>query len=407
MSTMSLTDARSLPRPALAERGRILVADDQPAVREALWLLLKPHGYQVRAVASPAAVLEALAEPGERYDLLVMDLNYARDTTTGQEGLELVAAVQAVDPQLPIVVMTAWSTVPLAVATMREGVYDFIEKPWDNARVLASVAAHVTAGDRRRRTQRLEADALAVQRRLLAGAVPRVEGFDIGVAWNFAEPLGGDAYVAARRPDGRLAVAIADVCGKGMPAALLMASTLATLEDLVEAPLSPAQFCAQLSRILAPRLGDERFVSLAFAVLDPASGCLTYANAGHPAPLLLHADGRTSRLTAGGPVLGVVAEATYEEGRLPLGAGDRLALFTDGVSEATSASGEELGEARLLGRLQERCGRSAADASAGVLDLARDFAGGALADDATVVVVDTLVSGAMATRGPQLKKERA
>jgi sigma-B regulation protein RsbU (phosphoserine phosphatase) len=378
-------------RPDARERGLILVADDQPAVREALRLLLKPHGYHVRTVASPAAVLQALAEPGPRYDLLVMDLNYARDTTTGQEGLELVSAVREVDPQLPVVVMTAWSTVPLAVATMREGVCDFIEKPWDNARVLAAVETHVTAGDRRRRTRRLEEDALVVQRRLLARAVPAVEGFDIGVAWHFAEPLGGDAYVAARRPNGQLAVVVADVCGKGMPAALLMASTLATLEDLVEAaPLSPSQVCAQLSRILAPRLGDERFVSLAFAVLDRAQGVLTYANAGHPAPLLLHADGRTSRLTAGGPVLGVVAAATYEEGRLPLGRGDRLVLFTDGVAEAASAGGEELGEERLEARLQEWRGVPAAAASTGLLDLARDFADGALADDATVVVVDTL-----------------
>jgi sigma-B regulation protein RsbU (phosphoserine phosphatase) len=389
MSTMAIAAPPPSARPGVA-RGRILVADDQPAVREALRLLLKPHGYQVRAVASPAAVLAELSQPGLRYDLLVMDLNYARDTTTGQEGLELVSRVREVDPHLPIMVMTAWSTVPLAVATMREGVCDFIEKPWDNARVLAAVETHVTAGDLRRRRMRLEADALAVQRRLLARAVPSAEGFDIGVAWHFAEPLGGDAYVATRRPDGRLAVAIADVCGKGMPAALLMASTLATLEDLVAASLPPAEVCAQLSRILAPRLGDERFVSLAFAVLDPAQRCLTYANAGHPAALLLHADGCTGRLTAGGPVLGVVAGARYEEGRLPFGAGDRLALFTDGVVEATDASGEELGEARLLARLEGQRDQPAADASAALLELARDFAGGALADDATVVVVDTL-----------------
>jgi sigma-B regulation protein RsbU (phosphoserine phosphatase) len=390
MSTMAIAASHPFARPAGAERGRILVADDQPAVREALRLLLKPHGYHVCAVASPAAVLAELSQPGLRYDLLVMDLNYARDTTTGQEGLELVSRVREVDPHLPIMVMTAWSTVPLAVATMREGVCDFVEKPWDNARVLAAVETHVTDGDRRRRRQRLEADALAVQRRLLAQAVPSVEGFDIGAAWHFAEPLGGDAYVATRRPDGRLAVAIADVCGKGMPAALLMASTLATLEDLVAACLPPAEVCSQLSRILAPRLGDERFVSLAFAVLDPAQRTLTYANAGHPAGLVLHADGGTSRLTAGGPVLGVVAGARYEEGRLPFGPGDRLALFTDGIAESSSEAGDELGEARVLGRLQERRGRTATEASVAVLDLAREFAGGTLADDATVVVVDTL-----------------
>jgi sigma-B regulation protein RsbU (phosphoserine phosphatase) len=375
-----------------ADRGRVLVADDQAAVRGALHLLLKMHGYRVHAVSSPAAVLAALAEAEDRYDLLVMDLNYARDTTSGQEGLELMARVRAADPHLPIVVMTAWSTVPLAVAIMREGVADFLEKPWDNARVLAAVDAHVTTGRRRRRAHRLEEDALTVQRRLLAGSAPVVEGFDIGVAWSFAEPLGGDAYVVAGQGGGRLAVAIADVCGKGTPAALLMASAQATLEDLMRASLSPAEVCAQLGRALAPRLGPDRFVSLAYAVLDPRAGTLSYANAGHPPPLLLRADGSVGRLARGGPVLGVVAEAAYEQGRLPLRRGDRLALFTDGLLEASQVPGEEMGEALLLAGLRELGPGGAAQASAGLLELARGFAGGALADDATVVVVDTLTA---------------
>jgi serine phosphatase RsbU (regulator of sigma subunit) len=393
-AALTVADSRPLPHPPSVPRARVLVADDQPAVREALRLLLKPHGYEVRAVASPRAVLAALAEPGARYDLLVMDLNYARDTTTGQEGLELVAHAREVDPHLPIMVMTAWSTVPLAVATMREGVCDFIEKPWDNARVLAGVERHVADGLRKRRAHRLEADALAVQRRLLARSVPQAEGFDLGVAWNFAEALGGDAYVASPRADGRLVVAIADVCGKGMPAALLMASTLATLEDLLDGPLSPAEVCAQLSRILAPRLGEDRFVSLVYAVLDPAQGTLTYANAGHPGPVLLKAGGETVRLSAGGPVLGVVAGAVYAQADLALGAGDRLVMFTDGIVEASNAhdAGDELGDVRLQETLRGLRGLSAQAAAGAALDAARSFAGGTLADDATVVVVD-LVEG--------------
>jgi phosphoserine phosphatase RsbU/P len=373
-----------------AERGRVLVADDQPAVLAALRLLLKPHGYRVRGVCSPAAVLAALSE-GERYDLLLMDLNYARDTTSGQEGLELLARVRAADAELPIVAMTAWSTVPLAVTTMREGVCDFIEKPWDNARVLAAVEAHVAAGRRRRRAARLEADARAVQRRLLAREVPALDGFDLGVARSAAESLGGDAHVFAPRGHG-LAVAVADVCGKGTPAALLMASAQATLEELLEAHLSPAAVCSQLGKALAARLGPDRFLSMAHVVLDPRDGTLAYTNAGHPPPLLLRADGTLHRLTEGGPVLGVIAGAAYDERRLPLGPGDRLVLFTDGVLEACrpghAAAFEELGEARLQERLRELRGTPAAEAAQALLALAQGFAGGTLADDATVVVVD-------------------
>jgi serine phosphatase RsbU (regulator of sigma subunit) len=367
---------------------RVLVADDQGDVLEALRLLLKPHGCQVRVASSPAAVLAALREPTATYDLLLMDLNYARDTTSGDEGLELVARVKALDPDLPIVVMTAWSTVSLAVATMREGVGDFVQKPWDNARLLEIVGAQVAAGRRRRRTQRLESDARAVQRRLLGAAAPQVPGYEVGVALRLAEGLGGDAYHLAPLAGGRLAVAIADVCGKGTPAALLMASVKASLEELVAADLSPRALCARLARTMAPRLGPDRFVSLVYAVLDPAKGTLAYANAGHPAPVLLRPDGSVRRLRRGGPVLGVVAEADYEEGLLALHRGDRLVLVTDGITEAAGEGAEELGDEGLLAGLRDLRGSAAAETAPRVLELARRFADDALTDDATVVVVD-------------------
>ena len=274
-------------------------------------------------------------------------------------------------------------------------VCDFVEKPWDNARVLASVAQHVESGHRLRRTRRLETDALAVQRRLLPkGAV--VPGFDIGASWSFAEALGGDGWVASPRPGGGLAVAIADVCGKGLPAALLMASTLATLEDLLAGGRGPADICGELSRLLAPRLGPERFVSFACMTID--AGRIAYANAGHPSPLVL-GEGGVRRLASTGPVLGVVAGALYEERTVEWSRGDRLALFTDGVLEAPAASGEELGEARLVDRLRALAGAPAAVAAEGALSLARTFAGGTLADDATVVVVDRL--GEITEPGPR------
>jgi len=373
---------------------RVLAADDQPDVLEALRLLLKPHGCHVRAASSPAAVMAALGETAQTFDLLLMDLNYARDTTSGDEGLELVARVKALDPHLPVVVMTAWSTVSLAVATMREGVGDFVQKPWENARLIEIVRTQVAAGRRRRRAQRLEADARDVQSRLLGSPAPRVPGYDVAVAWRLAEGLGGDCSHVAGLPGGRLAVAIADVCGKGTPAALLMASVKASLEELVAADLAPRALCARLARTLAPRLGPDRFVSLVYAVLDPARGTLVYANAGHPAPVLLRPDGTVWRLKRGGPVLGVVAEADYEEGLLALHRGDRLVLVTDGITEATSRADEELGDGGLLAGLRDTRASDASDAAPRVLELARHFAEDGLADDATVVVVDVTPSPA-------------
>src|SRR5581483_345354 len=119
-------------RGAAAIAPRVLVADDQPDVLEALRLLLKAEGYQLETAASPAGVLAAIED--REFDVLLMDLNYARDTTSGQEGLDLLNSVRALDSTLPIVVMTAWGSVDVAVEAMRRGARDFVQKPWENAR---------------------------------------------------------------------------------------------------------------------------------------------------------------------------------------------------------------------------------------------------------------------------------
>ena len=134
---------------------RILIADDQKDVIEALRLLLKPEGYQVDTADSPAGVLRTLDR--REYDVVLIDLNYARDTTSGEEGLDLLARIRRTDETLPVVVMTAWASVSLAVEAMRRGARDFIEKPWNNERVLAILRTQADLGRALRRTTRLEA----------------------------------------------------------------------------------------------------------------------------------------------------------------------------------------------------------------------------------------------------------
>ncbi len=135
---------------------RILIADDQPDVLAALRLLLKAEGYLIETAASPAAILAALEI--REYDILLMDLNYARDTTSGQEGLDVLRQLAAKDPSLPVVVMTAWGSVELAVEAMRHGARDFVQKPWDNARLLAIVRTQIELSEALRKSQRLEAE---------------------------------------------------------------------------------------------------------------------------------------------------------------------------------------------------------------------------------------------------------
>ena len=141
---------------AHSNRTRILVADDQPDIREALRLLLKGEGFDVETVASPAAVLSALE--AREFDGLLMDLNYARDTTSGQEGLDLLSNIRSKDSTLPIIVMTAWGSLELAVEAMRRGAKDFIQKPWENARLLAILKTQIELSQALRKSQRLEAE---------------------------------------------------------------------------------------------------------------------------------------------------------------------------------------------------------------------------------------------------------
>src|SRR5687768_11945905 len=135
-------------------RPRILIADDQNDVVEALRLLLKPEGYDVEPATSPGAVIRAVG--ARQFDLVLIDLNYTRDTTSGSEGLELLEHLHAFDSTLPIVVMTAWASIELVVEAMQKGARDFIQKPWDNARVLSVVRNQIALGRALRKSERLE-----------------------------------------------------------------------------------------------------------------------------------------------------------------------------------------------------------------------------------------------------------
>jgi DNA-binding NtrC family response regulator len=155
---------------------RVLAADDQPDVLEALRLLLKPEGFLVETAGSPAGVLAAV-EAGE-LDVALIDLNYARDTTSGREGLDLLSRLQAVDATLPVVVMTAWGSVDLAVEAMRRGARDFVQKPWENARLVATLRTQVELARALRRGQRLEAENRALRnegRPLLIAGSPAMQ----------------------------------------------------------------------------------------------------------------------------------------------------------------------------------------------------------------------------------------
>ena len=362
----------------------VLIGEDQPHVAEALRLLLKAEGYRTEEARSPSAVLDAVG--ARRFDLALLDLNYSRDTTTGREGLDLLSRLHAVDPALPVVVMTAWGSTDLAVEAMRRGAFDFVQKPWDNRRLLDVVRAQVTQG--RVRPAPLgsheAADALEIQRGLLPRVVPQVPGYRVAAAWQPARFVGGDLYDVIPYGGDRLGLCIADVAGKGLPAALLMSHLHASLRATAADRPEPAELCMRLDGLLRPALPEHRFVTLFFAVLD--GDRLTYVNAGHEPPVVLRADGTAHRLTAGGPVLGICRGGPFAQGSVPLAPGDSLLLWTDGVSEAMHAEGEYFGFRRLMRALRDASPEGADAIVKRVLRAVTGFAGQPQ-DDVTLLAV--------------------
>jgi sigma-B regulation protein RsbU (phosphoserine phosphatase) len=368
---------------------RILIADDQPDLLDALRLLLKGQGIAYDAVTSPDAAIDALRS--RAFDLVLMDLNYTGDTTSGREGIDLLSRVQDFDRLLPVIVMTGWGSVDLAVEAMRRGVRDFVQKPWDNGHLLATLRSEIEAGRARRREDAAErrelSEALRIQQRLLPQQVPQIDGWEVAVSWQPASGVGGDCFDAIRFGDTRLALTIADVVGKGIPAALLMSNLQAAVRAFASEAVEPQALCHQVNRILCGNIAEGRFISFVYCVLDADAGVLNYTNAGHYLPMLVRADGTTDRLGVGGPVLGVIPDAEYEQGQVPLGHGDRLVLFTDGLTEARNADDEEFGEGRLLEAAIDHRACSAPSLQARLAAAVATFTGGRLLDDATLMVV--------------------
>jgi sigma-B regulation protein RsbU (phosphoserine phosphatase) len=368
---------------------RILVADDQPDLVDALRLLLKPEGILVDAVFSPDAALTALGNGS--FDLLLMDLNYTSDTTSGREGIDLLARVQALDGQLPVIVMTGWGSVDLAVEAMRRGVRDFVQKPWDNAQLVATLRTEIEEGrSRRERTafERRELDeARRIQRKLLPSTMPQLDGFELAASWQPAAGVGGDCFDAIPFGRSRLGLSIADVVGKGIPAALLMSNLQAALRAFATGAASPADICHQVNRILCGHISEGRFISFVYCLVDGEDSRVTYANAGHYPPILVRADGSVERLDVGGAVLGVFPEGAYEQGHVALQPGDRLVLYTDGITEVLGAQDEEFGEQRLIDLTVANRTCSAPALQARLAEAVAAFSGGRFQDDATLIVL--------------------
>jgi serine phosphatase RsbU (regulator of sigma subunit)/FixJ family two-component response regulator len=522
---------------------RALIADDQADVLEALRLLLKGEGYQIETAASPAAVLESLRQ--RNCDLLLMDLNYARDTTSGQEGMNLLASVRAFDSTLPVIVMTAWASIDLAVEAMQKGSADFIQKPWENSRLLSIMRNQVANGRAIRRAKQLDhardeiglkagsasdlssglriacseiervlqceramifikgtsdrafiaisqtakdgvglgavdakavavalagqvgstavreagfstgdlskllaagidtvvpisdgrqpigllalgiprsgshygaeeesfladiaerlaaaigkwqmrqqelelKDAREIQVGLLPKEIPQVAGCQISAAWQPSRAVSGDYFDVFNIETGETAICIADVAGKGTAAALLMSNLQAVLKSLAPKTSSPAELCSKVNRLLWGNIVPGRFITCFYGMLRPASMEFIYTNAGHNPPIVIRQDGSHFRLSEGGAVLAGFEDWEYLQGETRLAPGDRVVLFTDGITESLSRNGDEFTEPRLIELAIQNRRLDAHRLQEKIMSTVAEFTDGELQDDATVIVM--------------------
>jgi sigma-B regulation protein RsbU (phosphoserine phosphatase) len=369
---------------------RILVADDQSDILQALRLLLTEIDAELDTVNSVDDVMRHLeARP---YDLLLMDLNYTRDTTSGKEGLELLDRAHAQDPMLPIVVMTGWGSIDTAVEAMRRGAKSFVQKPWDDAVLLEIVQRELHDGhavrQRDARLAREQEEARLIQRTLLPAAMPQIATCEVAARWQPASGIGGDCYDLVRFSATRFGVSIADVVGKGLPAALLMSNLQAAVRAFATETARPSDVTASVNRLLARNISVGKFVTFAYAIVDCEKSVVEFANAGHNPPLLVRANGEIERLGATGVVLGVFPDGAYEERSLPFASGDRLIFYTDGITEAERGDGVEFGEEQVLQAV--RGCAPGAPATLVLETIAASLAlwtGGQTQDDATIIVV--------------------
>lgn len=260
---------------------------------------------------------------------------------------------------------------------------------------LASVAAirveNARLAEARLQQERLERElqlAMEIQQRFQPTAPPVVPGYELqGISFPCYE-IGGDYYDFIERENGRLVIALGDVSGKGTAAALLMSSLHASVHAQTGSHDTLSETISAVNRYLADNIPANRFVTLFYAELDPASGALSFLNAGHNPPLIVHAAGTVEQLASGGLPLGIKRNAEYREGRTQMQMGDILVIYSDGVTEAASPSGEEFGATRLY----EVVSRNIDASAAGVRDriesaLTKFSQGTQAADDITLVIV--------------------
>ena len=389
-------------RPAAPDApatGTILVVDDNELNRDLLSRRLKRDGHTVVVAEHGRAALDRLAE--QPFDLVLLDIMMPE--LTGYEVLEIVKRDVSLR-HIPVVMITAATEDESIVRCLSLGADDHLPKPFNpailRARVGSSLAKKRLHDAEQRHAQSLEREleiGREIQLGFLPDELPAPGGYELRALFRPARQVAGDFYDSFVLADGRVALVLADVCGKGVGAALFMALFRSLLRALAEPQFAAAASVGEGLRATVQGTNDyiarthgraNMFATAFFGVLDPASGSLDYVNAGHELPVLVGAGGGVrARLAPTGPALGLMPDLEFVVASERLGPGETLFAYTDGVVDARDPGDEAFGEERLMELLGVE-GRSAALLLARVDAAVNDHvAGGAQFDDVAMLAV--------------------
>ena len=382
----------------MSDRARkILVVDDEPDFEHLLKRRMRRHvragRYDFSFARDGVEALQRLQED-DSIELVLSDINMPNMT-----GLSLLEQIPRVDPHMCAVIVSAYDDMDNIRTAMNRGAFDFVTKPIDFNDLKITIDKTLDhmdvlrdALEARDRLVALQNEldiASRMQQSILPTVFPKVPGYEMFGRMEPAREVGGDFFDVVDVEGGRIGLTIADVSGKGIPAALFMMLSHTLMKGSATTRPDPTDVLEAVNALLEAENSAAMFVTLFYAVLDPQTGTLRYANGGHNPPLIVHRDGSSTLLpTTDGVALGIVPGLSYRQRTATLEPGDIAVLYTDGVTEAMNANDEEFGEERLQAVFAESPPRNARDVTRAIFDAVHAFAGDTPQfDDITCLIV--------------------
>ena len=371
--------------------------DDEPdlerLVRQRMRRDVRKGRFDLEFARNGVEALEILAKD-TKVDMVLSDINMPR-----MDGLTLLDQIPQVDPDVRAVIVSAYGDMKNIRTAMNRGAFDFVTKPIDFEdlritidRTLKNLKMWREALKSRDRLVAIENElklARRMQRSILPTEFPSNAAFEMHASMNAAKAVGGDFYDVVRLEGGRVGAAIADVSGKGVPAALFMMSSRTLLKGSAISYDDPAQVLFDVNNLLESENAELMFVTVLYAIFDPSDGSLSYSSGGHDTPLVVHPDGSSRLLPrTGGLALGVMPDADYSCKTVRLEPGDTVIFYTDGVTEAQNLKGEQFEVSGLRKVFEGAPPQGAREATESVFRAVTDFAGSAPQfDDITCVAI--------------------